>query len=132
MVLFALIVGVVTGMAVPARPWFLALGVAGGVVVFALLAAVSSVFTRTVEMAQVTALPVLMACLLGSGMIIPLSELPEGVASVLRLLPLTPVLELLRAGWDGGPVLRPLIVLAVWIFLGTYAVRRWFRWDPRR
>ena len=132
MVLFALIVGVVTGVAVPSRPWFLVLGVAGGVVVFALLAAVSSVFTRTVEMAQVTALPVLMACLLGSGMIIPLSDLPEGVASVLRLLPLTPVLELLRAGWDGGAVLRPLIVLAVWIFLGTYAVRRWFRWDPRR
>ncbi|GGU14956.1 ABC transporter permease [Lentzea flava] len=132
MALFAVIVGVITGVALPARPWFLVVGVVGGVTVFALLAAVSSAFTRTVEMAQVTSLPVLVACLLGSGLFFPLSVLPDGVATVLRLLPLSPVLDLLRAGWSDGPVLRPLIVLAVWIALGTYAVRRWFRWDPRR
>ena len=132
MTLFAVIVGVMTGAALPSRPWFLVVGVVGGVVVFALLAAASSAFTRTVEMAQVTSLPVLVACLLGSGVFFPVSVVPDGVASVLRLLPLSPVLDLLRASWDGGPVLRPLIVLAVWIGLGTYAVRRGFRWDPRR
>jgi ABC-2 type transport system permease protein len=132
MALFAVIVGVMTGVALPARPWLILVGVVGGVIVFALLAAASSAFTRTVEMAQVTSLPVLMACVLGAGLFFPLSLLPEGVAAVLRLLPLSPVLDLLRAGWSDGPVLRPLIVLAVWIALGTYAVRRWFRWDPRR
>ncbi|SDJ24714.1 ABC-2 type transport system permease protein [Lentzea albidocapillata subsp. violacea] len=132
MVLYTVVVGVITGVALPARPWFLLLGVLGGVAVFVLLAAASSAFTRTVEMAQVTSLPVLMACMLGSGLIFPLSVLPGGIASVLKYLPLTPVLELLRAGWADGPVLQPLIVLAVWIVLGTYAVQRWFRWDPRR
>jgi ABC-2 type transport system permease protein len=132
MTLFAVIVGVMTGVSLPSRPWFLLVGIVGGVIVFVLLAAASSAFTRTVEMAQVTSLPVLMACVLGSGLFIPLSVMPEGVASVLRLLPLTPVLDLLRAGWHGGPVLQPLIILAAWIALGTYAVRRWFRWDPRR
>jgi ABC-2 type transport system permease protein len=132
MMLFAVIVGVMTGVAVPSRPWFLVMGVVGGVAVFALLAAASSAFTRTVEMAQVTSLPVLVACLLGSGVFFPLSLVPDGVATALRLLPLSPVLELLRAGWHDGPVLRPLIVLAAWIVLGIYAVRRWFRWDPRR
>ncbi|HEX7309372.1 ABC transporter permease [Lentzea sp.] len=132
MALFVAIVGVITGVSVPSRPWFILLGVVGGIVVFALLAAVSSAFTRTVEMAQVTSLPVVMACILGSGMMFPLSVLPEGLQPVLRLLPLTPVLDLLRAGWQDGPVLRPVIVLAVWTVLGTYAVRRWFRWDPRR
>ncbi len=132
MVLFSVIVGVMTGIPLPSKPWFLLVGVVGGVAMFALLAAASSAFTRTVEMAQVTSLPVLMACLLGSGMMFPLSVVPENVATVLRLLPLTPVLDLLRAGWGDGPVLQPLIVLAVWIGLGTYAVRRWFRWDPRR
>ncbi|MFS8102719.1 ABC transporter permease [Lentzea alba] len=132
MALFAVIVGVWTEAALPSRPWFLLVGVAGGVLVFALLAAASSAFTRTVEMAQVTSLPILVACLLGSGLFFPLSAVPEGVASVLRLLPLTPVLDLVRAGWADGPVLRPLIVLTVWIALGIYAVRRWFRWDPRR
>ncbi|MDX8055470.1 ABC transporter permease [Lentzea sp. BCCO 10_0798] len=132
MVLYTVVVGVVTGVALPTRPWFLLLGVLGGVAVFVLLAAASSAFTRTVEMAQVTSLPVLMACLFGSGLMFPLSALPSGIASVLQYLPLTPVLELLRAGWADGPVLKPLIVLAVWIVLGTYAVQRWFRWDPRR
>jgi ABC-2 type transport system permease protein len=132
MTLFAVIVGVLTGIALPSKPWFLLLGIAGGVAVFVLLAAASSAFTRTVEMAQVTSLPVLVACLLGSGVFFPLSMFPEGVGTVLRLLPLSPVLELLRAGWHHGPVLQPMIVLAVWIGLGTYAVRRWFRWDPRR
>ncbi|GHH41988.1 ABC transporter permease [Lentzea cavernae] len=132
MVLYCLVVGVITGVELPSRPWFLLLGVLGGVAVFVLLAAASSAFTRTVEMAQVTSLPVLMACLFGSGLMFPLSALPEALGRVLQYLPLTPVLDLLRAGWGDGPVLKPLIVLAVWIGLGTYAVQRWFRWDPRR
>ncbi|GGM90598.1 transport permease protein [Lentzea pudingi] len=132
MVLYSAVVGVITGVALPARPWFILLGVLGGTAVFVLLAAASSAFTRTVEMAQVTSLPVLMACMLGSGLVFPLSVLPSGLATVLQYLPLTPVLELLRAGWADGPVLKPVSVLAVWIVLGTYAVRQWFRWDPRR
>ncbi len=132
MLLFTVIVGVMTGLDLPSRPWFILPAVVGGVAVFVLLAAASSAFTRTVEMAQVTSLPVLMACVLGSGLMFPLTMLPENVQTALRLLPLTPVLDLLRAGWEDGPVLRPMIVLAAWIVLGTYAVRRWFRWDPRR
>jgi len=100
--------------------------------VFALLAAASSAFTRTAEMAQVTTLPVLLACVIGSGLMFPLSTFPEQIQQALQLLPLTPVVELLQAGWQDGPVLRPLIVMAAWIALSAYAVRRWFRWEPRR
>ncbi|MFD5823889.1 ABC transporter permease [Lentzea sp. NPDC060358] len=132
MVLFTVIVGVITGVPLPSRPWFILPAVLGGVVVFALLAAASSAFTRTVEMAQVTSLPVLMACILGSGLMFPLELLPENLQTVARLLPLTPVLDLLRAAWQDGPLLRPAIILAAWVVLGAYAVRRWFRWDPRR
>ncbi len=131
-VLFAVIIGVITGISLPSKPWFLVVGVLGGVVLFALLAAASAAFTRTVEMAQVTSLPVLMACIIGSGLMFPLSVFPSELQTALRFLPLTPVLELLRAGWQDGPVLQPLIVLAAWIVLGAYAVRRWFRWEPRR
>ncbi|MGI5499392.1 ABC transporter permease [Lentzea sp. CA-135723] len=132
MVLYCVVVAVITGVDLPSRPWFLLLGVLGGVAVFVLLAAASSAFTRTVEMAQVTSLPILMACLFGSGMMFPLSALPDVLAKVLQYLPLTPVLQLLNAAWADGPVVKPLTVLAVWIVLGTYAVRKWFRWDPRR
>ncbi|GLY49985.1 ABC transporter permease [Lentzea sp. NBRC 102530] len=132
MVLYCLVVAVVTGVDLPSRPWFLLLGVLGGVAIFVLLAAASSAFTRTVEMAQVTSLPILMACLFGSGMMFPLTNLPEVLAKVLQYLPLTPVLQLLNAAWADGPVIKPLTVVAVWIVLGTYAVQKWFRWDPRR
>ena len=132
MVLFAVIVGAMTGIRLPSKPWFLLLAVVGGVVVFALLAAASSAFTRTAEMAQVTTLPVLLACVIGSGLMFPLSTFPEQIQPALRLLPLTPVVELLQAGWQDGPVLQPLIVLAAWTVLSAYAVRRWFRWEPRR
>lgn len=132
MLLFSVVVAVVVGVPLPQRPWFILLGVLGGIASFTLLAAASSAFTRTVEMAQVTSLPVLTACFFGSGMMFPLDALPEPLAKALAYLPLTPVLDLLRAGWADGPVLRPLIVLAVWIGLGTYAVQRYFRWDPRR
>lgn len=132
MLLSAIVIGVATGVDLPSRPWLILLALAGGIPVFALLAAASSAFTRTVEMAQITSLPVLMACFLGSGLMIPLSVLPETVQNVLRFLPLNPVVDLMRAAWQDGPVLTPALVLAAWLVLGTYAVRRWFRWDARR
>jgi ABC-2 type transport system permease protein len=134
------------GLPVPVNAVLLVVAVAGGMVVFVLLAAASAAFTRTAELAQVTTLPVLMACLLGSGLMLPLETLPDQVANILRALPLTPVVDLLRLGWVGttgaaapadfagvlGPAARPLGLLAVWLILGTVAVRRWFRWEPRR
>jgi ABC-2 type transport system permease protein len=114
--------------------------------VFVLLAAASAAFTRTTELAQVTTLPVLMACMVGSGLVVPLDELPARVADILRALPLTPVVDLLRLGWAGTTgeaaptgfagslelAARPLFLLIGWLVLGTVAVRRWFRWEPRR
>lgn len=134
------------GLPVPVNAPLLLVGLAAGTVVFVLLAAASAAFTRTTELAQVTTLPVLMACALGSGLVIPLDELPAQAADVLRALPLTPVVDLLRLGWAGTtgdaaptgfagtlePAARPVAVLAVWLVVGAVAVRRWFRWEPRR
>jgi ABC-2 type transport system permease protein len=130
----------------PVNALLLLLAVLGGVAVFVLLAAVSSAFTRTTELAQITTLPILIGCLLGSGLMLPLDELPGPVATALRALPLTPVLDLFRLGWTGtvgpaapadflgtfGPAALPAGILLAWVVLGTVAVRRWFRWDPRR
>jgi ABC-2 type transport system permease protein len=110
------------------------LGLLGGAGVFVLLAAASAAFTRTTELAQVTTLPVLMGCLFGSGLLFPDDALPERVTDLFRLLPLSPVVELIRLGWTGGvrDAIVPVAVLAAWLVLGTVAVRRWFRWEPRR
>jgi ABC-2 type transport system permease protein len=134
------------GLPVPVNAPVLILGAMGGVGVFVILAVASTVFTRTVELAQITTLPVLIVCLFGSGLVIPLDQLPEPGADLARLLPLTPAVELMRLGWLGtagagvprdfvgvlGVAAVPAMTLALWAALGVAAVRRWFRWEPRR
>jgi ABC-2 type transport system permease protein len=117
----------------PTNVPLLAVGALGGVVVFVPLAAASAAYTRTVDLAQLTTLPIVVACLLGSGLMMPLDALPGPVAGALRLLPTAPAMELMRLGWRGGSAgLVPMLTLAAWTAVGLVAARRWFRWEPRR
>ena len=145
-VLFSVAASGFLGLPVPANAIVLLIGILGGVGMFALLAAASAIITRSVELAQITTLPLIGACLLGSGTTIPLGMEPGPVADVLRFLPLTPPLELMRLGWLGttgvgpttgfagafGAAVVPVAILAAWVILGAVAVRRWFLWEPRR
>jgi ABC-2 type transport system permease protein len=120
--------------------------VLGGTALMLALAAASTAFTRTAESAQITALPLLVVSTGLCGLIVPLSDLPEGLAAVARFLPLTPVVELAQLGlggltWDGEQVdlagawstaILPLAVLAGWLVAATLLARRGFRWAPRR
>ncbi|WP_306324162.1 MULTISPECIES: ABC transporter permease [unclassified Streptomyces] len=100
------------------------------------LAALTTVFSRSVESAQVAAMPLLLVTMLGSGTIVPLEVLPDTLASVCEALPLTPVLTLIRGGWSGnlsgGDTAQALVTAVAWLVLAVFAVRRWFRWEPRR
>ncbi|WP_405585087.1 ABC transporter permease [Streptomyces sp. NBC_01092] len=120
----------------PSAPHLAVLGLLLGLVLCASLGAVTASFTRSVESAQVTTLPVVFLSMIFSGMFIPLEMLPDRVASVCELLPLTPVITLLRGGWTGdlsaSGALGAVLVALVWTVLGVFAVRRWFRWEPRR
>lgn len=118
----------------------------GGGALMMVLAAASTSFTRTVEAAQFTTLPLVLTATMLSGLMIPLSAFPEPVASVARFLPLTPVIELSRLGlagqtWDGQVVDTagawaasplPLAVLAGWLVAGAVLARLVFRWAPPR
>ncbi|GAA4086110.1 ABC transporter permease [Streptomyces shaanxiensis] len=119
----------------PRAPHLAVLGLLLGVVLCASLAAVTASFTRTVESAQVTTLPVLFVSMIFSGMFVPLEVLPDRVASVCELLPLTPVITLVRGGWTGElsayEVVGPVMTGLAWTVLAVLAVRRWFRWEPR-
>ncbi|HEX8629890.1 MAG TPA: ABC transporter permease, partial [Catenuloplanes sp.] len=137
---------VLLGLPAPVNPLLIVLGVVAGAAVFTLLAVVSSVITRSVEMAQLSTMPIVIVCMVGSGLMIPLEVLPERVADVLRYLPLTPVIDLVRLGWlgttgGGAPVgfaqtfadaAAPAAILLAWVVLGVAGIRRWFRWEPRR
>lgn len=106
-----------------------------GLLLGVVLGAVTASFTRSVESAQVTTLPVVFLSMIFSGMFVPLEVLPDRVASVCEFLPLTPVITLLRGGWTGDlsvyEAIGPVVTGLAWTVLGVLAVRRWFRWEPR-
>jgi ABC-2 type transport system permease protein len=141
----AVAAGAASGMDLQANALLVPAAVLLGTTVFVLLAAVTTAVTRTVELAQVTTLPVLMLSLVFSGMLFPLATLTQPLRSVAQALPLTPVVELMRLGLTGtavdghhlglaatfGAAVIPVLVLAAWIAAGAWAARRWFRWEPR-
>jgi ABC-2 type transport system permease protein len=112
------------------------LGVLLGLVLCAALAALTAAVTRAVESAQVTALPLIFVSMIGSGMVLPTEVMPDRLAAVCELLPLSPAVRLVRSGWTGelGPfqALGSLALALAWTVVAVFAVRRWFRWEPRR
>jgi ABC-2 type transport system permease protein len=62
--------------------------------------------------------------------------MPDQLANICLLLPVSPLMELVRGGWvgtlSGVETLKALGIAALWTVLGVLAVRRWFRWEPRR
>jgi ABC-2 type transport system permease protein len=119
----------------PHAPSLAVLGVLLGLAVSTLLALLTANVTRTTENAQVTTLPLVLVSVMGSGMAIPRELLPHQLASVCDLLPLSPVITLIRGGWTGGlsthEVLGATATAVAWIALAQFAVRRWFRWEAR-
>jgi ABC-2 type transport system permease protein len=122
------------------------LAVAGGGALMVALAAASTSLARTVESAQLSTLPLVLATTTLSGLIVPLTGFPEQLAQAARFLPLNPVIELAQLGlvgetWDGRAVDTagawaaaplPLAVLAGWLVGGALLARLVFRWAPRR
>ncbi|WP_395576065.1 ABC transporter permease [Streptomyces sp. BK79] len=123
-------------LSAPSAPHLAVLGLLLGLVMCAALAAVTASFTRTGESAQVTPLPFMFVSMLGSGMFVPLELLPDKLASFCELLPLTPVITLVRGGWTGDltayEALGAVASAVAWTVVAVFAVRRWFRWEPRR
>ncbi|MBT2397265.1 ABC transporter permease [Streptomyces sp. ISL-100] len=127
---------VVLGAEVPADPLWVVVGVALGLAVAGTMAAATTAFTRSAEGAQITIMPVMLVSMVASGVVVPLELLPDKVASVCELLPLSPVVELVRGGWTGQlgayEALGAVATAVAWTVLSVFAVQRWFRWEPRR
>ncbi|MBE7702291.1 ABC transporter permease [Oerskovia sp. Sa1BUA8] len=146
LVLGGVAIAVWIGLDVPANVLLLLVAVIGGTFVFAALAAASTAFTRTLESAQLSTLPIMAGALLLSGTTLPLTLLPERVQTLAEYTPLHPVAELLTIGLTGlGPdgvavglgetfalAAQPLAVLLAWCVLGAWLATRYMRWEPRR
>ncbi len=115
-----------------------------------MLAFAVSGLTPSAELAQLTVLPVMFGCMIGSGAMFPLEELPGWLQQACRFVPLTPVVEIVRTGYfgqdfvhHGAPhpstgiaagwlaCVRPFLHLALWGVVGRVLAARWFRWEPR-
>lgn len=120
----------------PEAAYLTVLGVVCGLVLCAALAALTAAFTRTAESAQVTALPLIFVSMVGSGIAIPAEVMPDRLASICALLPLSPAIRLVQGGWTGRltgyEALNALAIALAWAVLAVFAVRQWFRWEPRR
>ncbi|WP_432564051.1 ABC transporter permease [Kineococcus sp. SYSU DK003] len=125
----------VLGLPVPENPLLCLAGVLAGSAVFTGLALITAMFSRTLESVQVTSLPVLGIAVLGAGMALPLEVLPERLGDIAQFTPLSPVLDLVGAGWTGSPsgaeVWQAAGVVLAWIVLSVVVVQRRFRWSPR-
>ncbi|MFD7546265.1 ABC transporter permease [Streptomyces sp. NPDC059578] len=119
----------------PQAPHLAVLGLLLGIVLCAALGAVTAAFSRSSESAQVTVMPLVLVSMIGSGITVPLEIFPDGLARVGELLPLTGAITLVRGGWtgalSGGETLTALATAVAWTALAVFAVRRWFRWEPR-
>mgnify|MGYP001305536149 CR=1 FL=1 len=128
------------------HPWALLLAVLGGASAWTALAVWSATWTRTVESAQLTTMPLMLISILLSGFSIPLAALPDPVERLAHWLPMTPVVDLLVFAHTGvTPAGTPadgvgdallaagwtLLPLVLWTALGIYLGLRSFRWDPR-
>ncbi|MEU6766345.1 ABC transporter permease [Streptomyces sp. NPDC046853] len=135
-VLLAVGCGVLLDAGAPSAPHLAIVGVLLGIVMFAALAAVTGSFSRSTESAQVMSMPLIFASMFGSGLFIPFEVMPDRIASICELLPLSPVIELVRGGWtgelSGSDTLSALALAVAWTTVSVFAVRRWFRWEPRR
>ncbi|MFI2431837.1 ABC transporter permease [Streptomyces sp. NPDC018693] len=133
-----LIAGCTVALDIPAprAPHLAVLGLLLGLVLCAALAAVTASVSRTVESAQVTTLPFVLVSMVLSGVSVPLELLPDTFASVCELLPLSPVITLVRGGWTGSLSVYEAVgttaTALAWAVPAVFAVRRWFRWEPRR
>lgn len=137
---------ILLGMQAPTNPVLALAAVALGTAVCVLFAAAMTALASSVEMAQLIATPAMVVSMIFSGVMFPLEDLPGPVHRISQGLPLTQVVELLRLALTGitaagdtvglagsfGSAVVPVVVLGAWVAAGTWAVRRWFRWEPRR
>ncbi|MBG0828341.1 ABC transporter permease [Planomonospora sp. ID67723] len=132
----------------PANVPLVVLAAVLGVAVFGLIAAAFSGMTPNAELAQVTVLPVLLVMMVAAPVAFPADALPGPLAVVAGLLPVTPIVEMMRTGFLGANhftgggekltmveqwvgALPSIGIMLGWIVIGALLARWLFRWEPR-
>ncbi|MEL4504501.1 ABC transporter permease [Luteococcus sp. H138] len=140
------VVSVVFGAPTFTNPVLLVLGLVLGAIFFSLCSFQTGVSTRTVEAAQLTTMPGILLFIAISGLVLPLSMLPDRLERAAHLLPVAPVAELVMLGLNGTTLdkqshdfgaswvvaAQPVGVMVFWIVLSAWYLNRTMAWEPRR
>jgi ABC-2 type transport system permease protein len=123
---------VALGVGLPGNPLLVLVAALAGAAVFTLLAMVVSGLSSSGEIAQLATVPVMLACLMLSPVIMPADAFPDWLGRIVDVLPMTPIVGLIRAGYGDTFQWSWIGLLAAWAALAAVLARRFFRWDPRR
>ena len=129
-----LLLGVlVLGADWPARPALFVLAAAVGAAAFAALGMAITAVIRSAEGSSAVVNAVYLPMAMLSGVFFSRQQLPAFLEAVSELLPLTYLLDLLRASFVPGESFAPSAVAAVvvWGVVGMVVAVRMFRWEPR-
>jgi ABC-2 type transport system permease protein len=129
----ALVVGVgmaLFGLNPPRDPARLLAAYLLGALALLAIGSVLAALAPTPRVAEAAGLVVFFPMIFLSGAVVPRESLSDGMRRVGQLLPLTPVVEGLRAAWEGsGPGLLTLAALAAILVVATAVAARTFRWE---
>lgn len=90
---------------------------------------VTAAFSRTVEVTQITAIPLLFAGVGGS----VLTRLDnEIVAKIGAALPMAGPGDLITKGWNGSLSQIGLVATVGWLLVLGFTAHRYFKWEPRQ
>ncbi|MDS1272278.1 ABC transporter permease [Lipingzhangella sp. LS1_29] len=135
MLLIGAIVIPMTNAGPPAAPHYIIIGIVLGCIMMAGFAAATSAAARTSENVQVAIVPLLVLLPSTSGTFFPLEAMPQPVQDVFHWMPMTPIIDLVRAGWTGdvepAEAMLRIGLLVLWTVIALGAAHRWFRWEPR-
>jgi ABC-2 type transport system permease protein len=114
----------------------LVLGVLGGATAFCGLGYALSTFADTADSAQPMIQLIMFPLFFISGIWVPLSELPNWLATIAKIFPVEHVADLVHRAYVGavptGPVLLDFAILLGWAVLGATVAARRFVWLPPR
>ncbi|MBP2322452.1 ABC-2 type transport system permease protein [Kibdelosporangium banguiense] len=113
----------------PSRPLFVLLGLILGLVLALLAGIATAAFSRSVEVTQITAMPVLLAGMAGMFMV---PQTDSVVSTIGTLLPFAGIGELITKGWAGSTPSLALASSLVWLLILGFTAARYFKWEPRQ
>jgi ABC-2 type transport system permease protein len=117
------------GAPAPSQPVFVLLGLILGVAVAMTAGIATAAFSRSVEVTQITSIPVLLAGMAGLFMV---PQADPVVSTIGTLMPFAGTGELIAKGWAGSTPTLALVSSLAWLLLLSFTAARYFKWEPRQ